>query len=158
MALFIGWIGGSSCDPTKTKGFRLRTSLLISAALNKIGPFLKATAIPPAPQPLANCLLLYALLNFKLKVLLVGFSGIRIGSSLKGVRKLATRPSPLGPIYLNFFTNFLGLLQRYFVNVSTPASFLVYSLFPNDILEKKIVGFSGMRIWVAGIEGKHADH
>ena len=46
----------------------------------------------------------------------------------------------------------------FFLNGPTQASFCLFSFFSNNIIQEKVVGFSGTRTWINGEIGKHADH
>ena len=52
----------------------------------------------------------------------------------------------------------ITVYQELFFKWANPGLFLfIFVLFKHNIIEKTL-GFSGIRIWIVGVEGEHADH
>ena len=59
-------------------------------------------------------------------------------------------------IYFQQLFDHLGKLPKWlFLNGPTPASFCLFLFTSNKNVYRKNVGFSGIRTWIVGVEGKH---
>ena len=60
-------------------------------------------------------------------------------------------------VYLDYIYLDFAVLPNAFLNGPTPAPFYLFSFSSSNVLQKKTVAFSGIRIRIVGVEGKHTD-